>query len=148
MVAEDVRGVIVDEPEELAWIVLRTVNQMQAKGSTARIVVPRDPEVAYELDVAPTDDELLSAEEYLLDHDFLVPVDIGLTRGSYSVTPVGLDWLGRSSLSSPRAPETVAEGRDGAGSRPGTGGAREDTDRSSAQEKPVLRTWWRRVIGR
>ena len=50
------------EPEHLAWIVLRTVNRTQAKGSTARIV-PRDPEVAYELDMLPTEDELLSAEE-------------------------------------------------------------------------------------
>ncbi len=84
---------IVDEPEQLAWVVLRTVNQTQAKGSTARIVVPRDPEVAYELDVALTEDELLSAEEYLLDHGYVAAVDIGLTRGSYTITPAGLAWL-------------------------------------------------------
>jgi len=87
--------VIVDEPEQLAWVVLRTVNRTQAKGSTARIVVPCDPEVAYELDPAPTEDELLSPEEYLLDHGYVAPVDIGLTKGTYTITPAGLDWLGR-----------------------------------------------------
>ncbi len=141
-----------DESEYFAWVVLRAANRMQAKGTTARIIIPRDPEVvsevAQEISHSPSDDDLLSAEEYLMECGYIAPVDIGLTRGSYSVTPAGLDWLGRSFLSPPKAPETGAEGRDGAGSRPGTGGAREDTDRSSAQEKPVLRTWWRRVIGR
>jgi hypothetical protein len=93
-VAEAVRAVIlVEELEQLAWVVLWTVNRTQAKGSTARIVVPRDPEVAYELDVVPTEDELLSAEEYLLDQGYVAPVDIGLTRGTYTITPAGLDWL-------------------------------------------------------
>ena len=82
-----------EELEQRAWVVLRTVNRTQAKGSTARIVVPRDPEVAYELAVAPTEDELLSAEEYLLDQGYVAPVDIGLTRGTYTITPAGLDWL-------------------------------------------------------
>ena len=86
---------MVEELEHLAWDVLSTVNLTQAKGSTARIVVPRDPEVAYKLDPIPTEDELLSAEEYLLDHGYVVPVVIGLTRGSYTITPAGLDWLDR-----------------------------------------------------
>ncbi len=93
--------ILVEELEQLAWVVLWTVNRTQAKGSTARIVVPRDPEVAYELDVVPTEDELLSAEEYLLDQGYVAPVDIGLTRGTYTITPAGLDWL-NSSL--PRPP--------------------------------------------
>ncbi len=84
-----------DEPDHLAWIVLQTVNRTQAKGSTARIVVPRDPEVARNLEVLPTEDELLSAEEYLLDHGYVAAVDIGLTRGTYTITPTGLDWLDR-----------------------------------------------------
>jgi hypothetical protein len=93
-VAEVVRGVIeADEAEQLAWVVLRTVNRTQAKGSTARIIVPRDPEVAYELDPVPTEDELLSAEEYLVDRGYVAPLDIGLTRGTYTITPAGLDWL-------------------------------------------------------
>ena len=86
---------VVDEPEQLAWIVLQTVNRTQAKGSTARIVVPRDPEVAYELDPVPTEDELLSVEEYLLYHGYVAAVNIGLTRGTYTITPAGLAWLDR-----------------------------------------------------
>jgi hypothetical protein len=140
-----------DEIEYFAWVVLRTVNRMQAKGSTVRVIVPRDPEVvsevAQELSLYPGDDAFLSAEEYLLECGYIVPVDIGLTRGSYSVTRAGLDWLGRSFLSPPRAPETDAEGRGRAQSRPSTGGAREDRDRSFTQEEePEFQTWWRRVF--
>ena len=82
-----------EELEHLAWVVLWTVNRAQAKGSTARIVVPRDPEIAYELEAVPTEDELLTAEEYLLDQGYLAPVDVGLTRGTYTITPAGLAWL-------------------------------------------------------
>jgi hypothetical protein len=93
-VAAAVRAVIlVEELEHLAWDVLSTVNLTQAKGSTARIVVPRDPEILYGLEEVPTEDELLTAEEYLLDQGYLAPIDIGLTRGSYTITPAGLDWL-------------------------------------------------------
>ena len=92
--AKAIRAVsLVEGVEQLAWLVLWTVNQAQAKGSTARVIVPRDPEVAYELEVVPTEDELLSAEEYLLDQGYVAPVDIGLTRGTYTITPAGLDWL-------------------------------------------------------
>jgi hypothetical protein len=38
-----------DEIEHFAWVVLRTVNRMQAKGSTVRVIVPRDPEVVTEV---------------------------------------------------------------------------------------------------
>lgn len=85
------------ESERLAWSVLRTANRTQAKGSTARIVVPRDPEMVDELsrdlEVTPTDDDLLSAEEYLEERGYLAPTDIGLTRGTYTITPVGLRWI-------------------------------------------------------
>ena len=93
---------LVEGLEQLAWLVLWTVNQAQAKGSTARVIVPRDPEVAYGLEVPPTEDELLSAEEYLLDQGYVAPVDIGLTRGTYTITPAGLDWL-ESGLPEPPA---------------------------------------------
>jgi hypothetical protein len=33
------------ETGQLAWLVLKTVNRTQAKGSTVRLVVPRDPEI-------------------------------------------------------------------------------------------------------
>jgi hypothetical protein len=85
--------ILVEELEQLAWVVLWTVNRTQARGSTARIIVPRDPDVAYELEAVPTQDELLSAEEYLLDQGYVAPADIGLTRGTYTITPAGLAWL-------------------------------------------------------
>ena len=131
-----------DEPEYLAWVVLRTVNRMQARGSTARIVVPRDPEVvselAQEITLGPDDDELLSAEEYLVGRGYLAPVDIGLTRGSYSITRAGLDWLGRGFLSPPRAPEPSAEETKLAEPRPGTGGPQGPSQR---------RGLWARLFG-
>jgi hypothetical protein len=67
---------------------VRCVDEIEANN-----LVPRDPELAYELDVVPTEDELLSAEEYLLDQGYVAPVDVGLTRGTYTITPAGLDWL-------------------------------------------------------
>ena len=93
--------ILVKDLEQLAWVVLCTVNRTQAKGSTARVIVPRDPELAYELEAAPTEDELLSAEEYLLDQGYVAPLDIGLTRGTYTITPAGLDWLDRGSPEPP-----------------------------------------------
>ena len=85
--------ILVEELEQLAWVVLWTVNRTQAKGSTVRIIVPRDPEISYGLEAVPTEDELLSAEEYLLDQGYVAPADIGLTRGAYTITPAGLAWL-------------------------------------------------------
>jgi hypothetical protein len=124
---------------------------MQAKGSTARIIVPRDPEivceVAQQLSHSPSDDDLLSAEEYLLECGYIAPVVIGLTRASYSVTPAGLDWLGRSFLSPPGAPESVAEERERAEPRSSAGGSQEGAERSGTQEDSGFRTWWRRVFG-
>lgn len=83
-----------EETEYYAWIVLRTVNRMQAKGSTVRIIVPRDPEVvselSQELSLYPSDD-LPSAEEQLLECGYIAPADIGLIRGSYTVDRAGLD---------------------------------------------------------
>jgi hypothetical protein len=59
-------------------------NQTQAKGSTVRLIIPRDPEVVEvlgrELGSGLTDEDLLSTEKYLLEHGYVVPVDIGLTR--------------------------------------------------------------------
>jgi putative peptide zinc metalloprotease protein len=100
---------VVDETERLAWIVLQVVNRTQAKGSTVRLVVPRAPEVAYELDPVPDDEEFLSVEEYLLQHGYVAPVDIGLTRGTYTITPAGLNWLDRRlPESSEQRPETAS----------------------------------------
>jgi hypothetical protein len=83
------------EAEELAWIVLRVANRMQARGSTARLVVPRAPEVAHEVGVALEEDRFLAAEEHLLQRGYIAPTDINLTRATYTITPVGLRWLER-----------------------------------------------------
>jgi hypothetical protein len=91
--------------EGLAWLVLRAVNRAQAKGSTVRLVAPRDPEIvdelARELGLGPTDEELISAEDYLLEHGYIAPTSLGITRNIYTVTLAGLDWLERD-LTAPR----------------------------------------------
>jgi hypothetical protein len=91
--------------EGLAWLVLRAVNRAQAKGSTVRLVAPRDPEIvdelARELGLGPTDEELISAEDYLLEHGYIAPTSLGITRAIYTVTLAGLDWLERD-LTAPR----------------------------------------------
>jgi hypothetical protein len=82
-------------------------NQTQAKGSTVRLIIPRDPEVVEvlgrELGSGPTDEDLLSTEKYLLEHGYVVPVDIGLTRGAYTITAAGLRWLDRGLSEAPVA---------------------------------------------
>lgn len=83
------------EAEELAWVVLRVANRMQARGSTARLVVPRAPEVAYEVGVDLTEDRFVAAEEHLLQRGYIAPADISLTKATYTITPVGLRWLER-----------------------------------------------------
>ena len=82
-----------DEIEQLAWVVLRAANRRQAKSSTARLIVPRAPEVAEELGMDLTDAQFVSVEEYLQEHGYVVPADIGLTWGTYTLTPAGLQWL-------------------------------------------------------
>ena len=128
---------VVDETEQLAWVLLQTVNRMQAKGTMVRLVVPRDPEVAYELGLDPDDEELLSAEEYLLDHGYVALADITLTRGTYTITPAGLDWLDRGLPETPEAPQQPEEEPKGKKLRPSIGD----------QEERTLRSWWRRLFG-
>jgi hypothetical protein len=128
---------VVDETEQLAWVLLQTVNRMQAKASMVRLVVPRDPEVAYELGLDPDDEELLLAEEYLLDHGYIALADITLTRGAYTITPAGLDWLDRGLPETPEAPQQPEEEPEGKELRPVIGDQGERT----------LRRWWRRLFG-
>jgi hypothetical protein len=93
-VEEGVRGAsVVDETEQLAWDVLRAANRTQAKGSTARLIVPRAPEVAEELGMDLTDAQFLSVEEYLLKCGYTAPANIGLSWGTYTITPTGFSWL-------------------------------------------------------
>jgi hypothetical protein len=86
-------------------LVLRAVNRAQTKGSTVRLAAPRDPEIvddlARELGLGPTDEELISAEDYLLEYGYIAPTSLGITRDIYTVTLAGLDWLDRG-LAAPR----------------------------------------------
>ena len=119
MTQEVVRG-----SEQAAWLVLQAVNRVQAKGSTVRLVAPRDPdiveELGRELGSGPTDEELLSAEDYLLEHGYIALTDLGVTRNVYTVTRAGLDWL-EADLTAPRSksqqgPSEEAQSRE---TRPG-----------------------------
>jgi hypothetical protein len=96
---------VVRGSEQAAWLVLQAVNRVQAKGSTVRLVAPRDPdiveELGRELGLGPTDEELLSAEDYLLEHSYIALTDLGVTRNVYTVTRAGLDWL-EADLTAPR----------------------------------------------
>ena len=81
--------------ERLAWVVLRAANRAQAKGSTARLVVPRAPEVADEMSVVLTDEQLVSVEVYLEERGYIVPTDLDLIWDAFTITPAGLGWLER-----------------------------------------------------
>ncbi len=76
---------------------LRAVNRAQAKGSTVRLVTPRDPEMVDELNrelgLGLTDAELIAAEDHLLKHGYIAPTSLGVTRDIFTVTLAGLDWL-------------------------------------------------------
>src|SRR3712207_4343772 len=118
------------ETEQLAWVVLRTVNRRQAKGSTVRLVVPSDPEVASELGMDPDEDRLQTAVEYLLDRGYIVPADVDLRRSTYAITPTGLKWLDRIPPEPLGASESAAGEPERADKkpRPATGGTQEGID--------------------
>ncbi len=83
----------IDKHGQLARAILQTVNRTQARGSTVRIVVPRDSDVTDELGIDPDADRLQSAVEHLLERGYIIPADVGLTRGAYTITRAGLLWL-------------------------------------------------------
>ena len=92
--AQDVRWMsVVDETEQLAWVVLRAANRTQAKGSTARLVFPAAPEVADEMGMELTQDQRVAAEDYLLKRGYVAAANIGLSWGTYTITPAGFSWL-------------------------------------------------------
>jgi hypothetical protein len=82
-----------EETERLAWVVLRAANRTQAKGSTARLVVPRAPEVADEMGMDLTDVQFVSVEEYLEERGYVAFADLGLIWDAFTITPAGLKWL-------------------------------------------------------
>ena len=99
-----------DETERLAWVALETVNEAQAKGSTVRFVVSRDPEVAAEkLGMDPDGVQIQAVEEYLLERGYLPPARAGHTRGSYTITPVGFDWLNEGPPTLSEKPEMATD---------------------------------------
>jgi hypothetical protein len=146
---------------QLARVVLGAANRTQARGSTVRLVVPRAPEVAHETGMELTDCRLLSVEEYLQDRGYIVPANITLTRGAYTITPAGLRWL-EEALSKLPEPPTEAPGKlGGTLSYPVTSSS-QTTSETAAEEReraaeprphredaqePVRRPWWRRVLG-
>ena len=128
------------ETELLAWAVLRASNRMQARGTTIRLVVPRAPEVIDDLGMEVVAEErIVEAEEWLVERGYLTPADVMLTRGAYTITPAGLDWL-KGAMPEPQvAPQKVAE--DAPDDQAPSGGA----DVPGASEGPP---WWRKVFGR
>src|SRR5215216_5092567 len=118
-----------NETEVLAWVLLRAANREQAKGFTVRLVVPSAPEVAYEVGVELSEDRLLEVEEYLQDHGYIEPVDIGLTRGTYTITPAGLEYLDMGASEPLEAPREEATEPRLSTARLATGGTREDTEK-------------------
>jgi hypothetical protein len=88
---------VMDGTEQLARVVLHAANRTQAKGSTVRPIVPLAPEVAHELGMELDDVVIVAAEEYLLNRGYVAPANIGLSWGTYTVTPAGFSWLEESS---------------------------------------------------
>jgi hypothetical protein len=119
-----------NQTEQLAWVVLRAANRTQSRGSTARLVVPRAPEVADELGRELTDVQFRSVEEYLLDHGYVEDADIGLTWSAYTVTPAGLKWL-ETGLPEPLLTDRVRELAE----RPGEEEAFESALRAELEEE-------------
>jgi hypothetical protein len=85
----------VPQAEDIAWVVLRAANRKQARGSTARLVVPSVLEVAQEMVAKLGYDRLLAAEDFLLERGYVVPSETSLSRGAYIITPAGMKWLER-----------------------------------------------------
>jgi hypothetical protein len=83
------------QAEELAWVMLRAANRTQARDSTARLVAPSVLEVTQEIVAKLGYDRLLAAEDYLVERGYVVPSDISLSRGAYTITPEGFRWLDR-----------------------------------------------------
>jgi hypothetical protein len=46
------------------------------------------------------EERLLTAEEWLVDRGYLAPADVGLSWGTYTITPAGFSWLEESSSGS------------------------------------------------
>ena len=128
---------LTNETELLAWALLRAANRTQARSTTVRLVVPRAPEVAGDLDMEIAEERLLRAEEWLVDRGYLAPADVVLTLGTYTITPAGLEWL-RGGMPEPlEAPQKVTE--PAAGPRPHPNAEKNSEGRRGS--------WWKRWFG-
>src|SRR3712207_2241468 len=79
---------------EITGALLETVNRLQAKGSTVRIVVPRSLEVARELGFDdPDTGAVLVAQDWLEYHRYISRTDLGLSVETFTITPEGLVHL-------------------------------------------------------
>jgi hypothetical protein len=125
------------DTQQLAWLVLEAVNRLQGRGSTVRLVVPSAPEVTRLLDPTFTEYELLAAEEYLLNRGHIAPADLGITWGTYTITPAGLDWLDEGLPWPSGAPQTPAADMEAA-----EHGSSEEEAQEGAES-----SWWRRALG-
>jgi len=131
-----------NETELLAWAVLRASNRTQARDTTVRLVVPRAPEVIDELDLeGVTEEQIVEVEEWLVGRGYLTPADVALTRGAYTMTPVGLKWLEGAMPEPLVATQHVTE--DAPDDQRLSGGA----DAPAASEHEHM-PWWRRVFRR
>jgi len=129
-----------NETELLAWSVLRAANRTQARDTTVRLVVPRAPEVAHDLDVEVAEERLLTAEEWLVERGYLATANVGLTRGTYTITSAGLDWI-REGMPEPLEASQKKATEDAPGApRPLSGAA---ADAPAASERVP---WWSRVF--
>src|SRR5215218_10600585 len=96
------------DTQQVARLALETLNRKQGEGTTVRPVVPRNGEVAHQLDQALASHKLPAAEAYLLERGYIAPTNLGLTLlergyiaptnlgltwGTYTITPAGLEWL-------------------------------------------------------
>ena len=144
-----------EQPTEknLPWLVLRAANRTQARGSTVRLIVPRAPEVAEELGMELTEARLLSVEENLQGHGYVEPANIGLTWGTYTITPAGLRWLEEAP---PEPQETPTEAPESVVEEPRRESPETHLERPEGEEiwleaaspqEGTERPWWRRMFG-
>ena len=78
-----------------------------------------------------------------MQQGYLAAVIVGLTRGTYTITPTGFDWIPEEMPEPLEASQTAAEdpsGPKGKDAQPLSGGA----DAPAASERIP---WWRRVFG-
>jgi hypothetical protein len=129
------------ETDQLAWVVLQTANRTQTKGSTVRLLVPRAAEVIDEMGIEPADERMVAVENYLLEQGYVAPVDIGLSRSAYTITPAGLSWL----KDRPPMLLEVLERAVSDVERLDTGLL--SRGRRAAQEPAERLSWWRRFLG-